>query len=109
MSADDLPQLRSQTDVTNFAALEEALGSRTILTDQVRQNALLRLAIGAQPYPTAFDTGISAEWSFNMMQLYIIQRPYQLGFTRLPQLKLTSRLPPLTVTVLPVGTVFEFT
>jgi hypothetical protein len=91
----------------DFPQLEEALGST--LTDHVRHNALLRLGLGAKPFPTAFDTGLSGVWAFNLAQVHIFQCPVQPGLVHLPELQLTTALPALSQTPLAEGTVLTFT
>ncbi|KAI9689280.1 MAG: hypothetical protein M1820_010164 [Bogoriella megaspora] len=79
--------------INDNPTLEEASGS--ILTVEARHDAYLRTGLGASPFPTNFDTGLTANWAFNLAQQFIVSCPQQLsGVIQLPKLNVTSPKPP---------------
>jgi len=89
------------------AVLEEAAAS--ILTVEARHDAFLRGGVGASPFPTTFDTGLTAVWAFNLAQMFIVECPMQLPIIQLPKLMLTSPAPtPNLQPPVPAGTTLTF-
>lgn len=90
--------------------------SRTLLTTtasilavEARHDTYLRVGLGASPFPASFDTRISAEWAFNLAQMFIQSCPEQLPYVTLPKLDVTSSIPS-TVLQPPFsnGTILDF-
>lgn len=93
--------------LTDSPVLEEA--SASILTVEARHDAYLRTGLGASPFPTNFDTGLSAVWAFNLAQMFVVSCPQQLPLIQLPKLTLTSPTPPVDLQPpTPAGTVLHF-
>ncbi|KAL9094190.1 MAG: hypothetical protein Q9165_003605 [Trypethelium subeluteriae] len=87
--------------------LEEA--SASILTVEARHDSYLRAGIGASPFPTNFDTGLSATWAFNLAQMFVVSCPQQLPIITLPKLNLVAPIPPQNLQPpVPAGTVVAF-
>lgn len=87
--------------------LEEAAAS--ILTVEARHDAYLRTGIGASPFPSPYDTGLSALWAFNLAQMFVVSCPQQLPLTVLPKLTLTGPTPPVNLQPpTAAGTVLSF-
>lgn len=80
------------------------------MTVEARHITFLRDGIGASPFPTAFDTALTALWSFNLAQMFIVSCPEQLpGQVVLPKLNLTSPTPPENLQPpTPAGTTLDF-
>lgn len=67
------------------------------------------MGVGASPFPTVFDTGLTAVWAFNLAQAFIVECPEQLPIIQLPKLNLTSPTPPSNLQPpTPAGTTLEF-
>lgn len=72
--------------VADNPTLEEAAGS--ILTVEARHDSYLRNGVGGSPFPSSFDTGLTALWAFNLAQMFIVECPQQLpGQVALPKLE----------------------
>ncbi|MCJ1225869.1 hypothetical protein MMC12_002518 [Toensbergia leucococca] len=99
--------LGGSENLTDSAVLEEAAAS--ILTVEARHDAFLRIGLGASPFPTNFDTGLSAVWAYNLAQMFIVSCPKQLPLIILPKLNLTSPMPPVSLQPpTPAGTMLDF-
>ncbi|KAK4544503.1 hypothetical protein LTR36_004075 [Oleoguttula mirabilis] len=87
--------------LTDNAILEEVAAS--ILTVEARHDTYLRTGIAASPFPSAFDTGLTATWAFNLAQMFVVSCPTQLPIVKLPTLNLlvasNQQLPGPTTTV----------
>ncbi|KAL9083103.1 MAG: hypothetical protein Q9159_005977 [Coniocarpon cinnabarinum] len=94
--------------LTDSPTLEEAAGS--ILTVEARHDAYLRAGVGGSPFPTAFDTALTAEWIFSLVQMFIESCPMQLpGVVQLPKLMATAPAPQPHLMPAPApGTLVEF-
>lgn len=77
--------------LTDDPILETA--SAAILTVEARHDAYLRAGVGGSPFPTAFDTALTATFAYNLAQMFIVHCPQQLPITVLPKLKLTAPAP----------------
>ena len=71
--------------------LETAAAS--ILTVEARHDAFLRAGVGGSPFPTSFDTALTAVWAYNLAQMFVVHCPQQLPITILPKLKLAAPAP----------------
>ena len=97
------------TDPRSFVALANAvtsvgigayLGGSTLLTDNVdlltkagsiltveaRHDAYLRTGAGASPFPTAYDTALTAVWVYSLASEFIVSCPDPLNIVTLPKL-----------------------
>ncbi|KAL8934730.1 MAG: hypothetical protein Q9216_005759 [Gyalolechia sp. 2 TL-2023] len=82
----------------------------SILTVESRHDSYLRAGIGASPFPTSFDTALSAVFAYNLAQMFIVSCPQQLPITVLPKLTLESPAPPPNLQPpTPAGTELRFT
>ena len=66
----------------------------SILTVESRHDAYLRAGVGGSPFPTSFDTALTATYAYNLAQMFIVKCPQQLPITILPKLTLKSPMPP---------------
>ena len=74
-----------------------------------RHDAYLRTGIGASPFPTAFDTPLTAVWAYNLASMFVVSCPMYLPIILLPKLNLTSPVPPPNLQPpTPAGTTLEF-
>lgn len=78
--------------LTDDQTLEVA--SASILTVEARHDAYLRAGVGASPFPTSFDTALTATFAYNLAQMFIVECPQQLPLPILPKLTLESPMPP---------------
>ncbi|KAM0806443.1 ferritin-like domain-containing protein, partial [Usnea florida] len=78
--------------ITDDPTLEVA--SASILTVEARHDAYLRAGVGGSPFPTNFDTALTATFAYNLAQMFIVECPQQLPLTILPKLTLESPKPP---------------
>jgi len=62
----------------------------SILTVEARHDAYLRGGIGANPYPSSFDTIVPAPYAYNLAQAFVVRCPTQLNYPIYPKLNLTS-------------------
>lgn len=92
--------------LTDSPVLEEAAGS--ILAVEARHDAYLRTGLGASPFPTSFDTGLSAVWAFNLAQMFVVSCPQQLPIVRLPKLNVTTLSPIHLQPAVTAGTMVHF-
>jgi len=83
--------LGGSESITDSPVLEEAAGS--ILAVEARHDTYLRTGLGASPFPTTFDTGLSAVWAFNLAQRFVVSCPQQLPLVILPKLNVTTLSP----------------
>lgn len=94
--------------LTDDPALLTAASS--ILTVESRHDSYLRAGVGASPFPTSFDTALTAVFAYNLAQMFIVQCPQQLPITLLPKLTLVSPMPPPNLQPpTPAGTQLKFT
>ena len=94
--------------ITDDPMLEVA--SASILTIEARHDAYLRAGVGASPFPTAFDTALTAVFAYNLAQMFIVECPQQLPLPILPKLTLESPMPPSNLQPpTPAGTLLKFT
>ena len=95
-------------NITDDPALLTAASS--IVTVEARHDAYLRAGIGASPFPTAFDTALTAVYAYNLAQMFIVSCPQQLPLTILPKLTLKSPMPPPNLQPpTPAGNPLQFT
>ena len=81
----------------------------SILTVEARHDAYLRAGVGGSPFPTNFDTALTAVFAFNLAQMFIVQCPQQLPLIMLPKLTLASPTPePDLQPPVPAGTQLTF-
>jgi len=73
-------------------SLLTAAGS--ILTNEARHDSFLRAGAGASPFPSPFDTSLSALFAYNLALEFVVSCPQYLPLTQLPTLKVTSPVPP---------------
>lgn len=59
--------------IADDATLRETAAS--ILTVEARHDAFLRMGIKRYPFPTTFDTGLTASWAWNLAQPFIVSCP----------------------------------
>lgn len=86
------------------------VASASILTVEARHDAYLRAGVGASPFPTAFDTALTAVFAYNLAQMFIVECPQQLPLPVLPKLTLASPTPPPNIQPpTPAGTLLKFT
>ncbi|KAL8687906.1 MAG: hypothetical protein Q9218_006047 [Villophora microphyllina] len=78
--------------LTDDPALLTAASS--IVTVEARHDAYLRAGLGASPFPTAFDTALTAVYAYNIAQAFIVSCPQQLPLTILPKLNFVAPAPP---------------
>lgn len=89
--------------VTDDASLRETAAS--ILTVEARHDAFLRLGIKRYPFPTTFDTGLTAAWAYNLAQPFIVSCPINVNSgIKLPSLQLIEP----TKAPVPPGTPIAF-
>lgn len=94
--------------LTDDPVLEVA--SASILTVEARHDAYLRVGVGASPFPTSFDTALTAVFAYNLAQMFIVECPQQLPLPILPKLTLESPTPPSNLQPpTPAGTLLKFT
>ena len=67
--------------------------SAAILTVEARHDAYLRAGVGGSPFPTSFDTTLTATFAYNLAQMFIVHCPVQLPIILLPKLKLVAPAP----------------
>jgi len=92
--------------VDNPNLLEDAA---SILPMESRHDAYLRTGIGASPFPTAFDTPLTAVFAYNLASMFVVSCPMYLPIVLLPKLNLTSPMPPPNLQPpTPAGTILEF-
>lgn len=78
--------------VADNDAILAAAGS--ILTVESRHDSYLRSGVGGSPFPSPFDTGLTALWAFNLAQMFIVECPQQLpNQVALPKLTATAPAP----------------
>ena len=93
--------------ITDDPNLEVASGS--ILTVEARHDAYLRAGVGGSPFPTSFDTALTAVFAYNLAQMFIVECPMQLPLILLPKLTLAAPAPSPHLTPVPAGTELTFT
>lgn len=81
----------------------------SIVTVEARHDAYLRAGVGASPFPTAFDTALTANYAYNLAQMFIVMCPQQLPLTILPKLMLEAPVPSPIPQSPPTGTELKFT
>ncbi|MCJ1410843.1 hypothetical protein MMC19_004929 [Ptychographa xylographoides] len=92
--------------VDNPILLEDAA---SILPNEARHDAYLRVGIGASPFPTAFDTPLTAVFAYNLASMFVVSCPQYLPIILLPKLKLVSPIPPSNLQPpTPAGTILTF-
>ena len=81
----------------------------SILTNEVRHDAFLRDGVGASPFPTPFDTSLTAVFAYNLAQQFIVSCPQQLPLIILPKLTAVAPVPPpIPNPATPAGTIVTF-
>ena len=81
----------------------------SILTLEARHDSYLRAGVGASPFPTSFDTVLTAVFAYNLAQMFIVSCPQPLPITILPKLTLVSPMPPPNLQPpTPAGTELRF-
>jgi hypothetical protein len=84
----------------------------SILPNEARHDTYLRTGLGASPFPTPFDTALTANWAFNLASMFITSCPQELPlptFVLLPKLVLVSPMPPVNLQPpTPAGTTLTF-
>ena len=81
----------------------------SILTMESRHDAYLRAGAGASPFPTVFDTSLTALFAYSLAQMFIVECPAPLPLTPLPKLNATSPVPPPNLEPpVPAGTTVSF-
>lgn len=98
--------LGGSEQLTDSPVLEEAAGS--ILAVEARHDTYLRTGLGASPFPTSFDTGLSAVWAFNLAQMFVVSCPQQLPIVKLPKLNVTTLSPIHLQPAVTAGTAIHF-
>lgn len=94
--------------ITDDPALEVA--SASIVTVEARHDAYLRAGVGGSPFPTSFDTALTAVFAYNLAQMFIVECPQQLPLPMLPKLTLDLPMPPSNLQPpTPAGTLLKFT
>ena len=82
----------------------------SILTVESRHDSYLRAGVGASPFPTSFDTALTAVFAYNLAQMFIVECPQQLPIPVLPKLVLEAPAPtPNLQPPVPAGTELRFT
>ncbi|KAL9129978.1 MAG: hypothetical protein Q9217_001736 [Psora testacea] len=82
----------------------------SILTVEARHDSYLRAGLGASPFPTAFDTSLTAVFAYNLAQMFVVQCPQQLPLPILPKLTLEAPIPPPNLQPpISAGTPLKFT
>ncbi|KAI9751372.1 MAG: hypothetical protein M4579_006095 [Chaenotheca gracillima] len=84
--------LGGSTMLTDSATLLTTAGS--ILTTEARHDSYLRAGAGASPFPSPFDTSLTAVFAYNLAQMFIVSCPQPLPIIVLPKLTLTAPTPP---------------
>jgi hypothetical protein len=86
------------------------ISAASILTNEARHDTYLRDGIKASPFPSPFDTPLSAMWAYNLALQFVVSCPQYLpGLSKLPVLNLTSPMPaPHLQPLVPVGTTLSF-
>ncbi|KAL8730732.1 MAG: hypothetical protein Q9181_004570 [Wetmoreana brouardii] len=93
--------------LTDDPALLTAASS--IVTVEARHDAYLRAGVGASPFPTSFDTAITAAYAYNIAQMFIVSCPVQLPIPILPKLTFLGPTPPPNLQPpTPAGTLLKF-
>ncbi|MCJ1483190.1 hypothetical protein MMC06_003357 [Schaereria dolodes] len=79
-----------------------------ILTNEARHDSYLRDGLSASPFPSPFDTALSAVFAYNLAQQFIVSCPTPLPIIILPKLNFTS--PAVTPHLTPIlaGTDLDF-
>lgn len=94
--------------ITDDPTLEVA--SASILTVEARHDAYLRAGVGGSPFPTSFDTALTATFAYNLAQMFIVECPQQLPLPILPKLTLESPMAPSNLQPpTAAGTLLKFT
>ena len=115
---------KSQSDLPLQVGIGAYIGGSTLLTDnqmllstaasilpnEARHDTYLRTGAGASPFPTAYDTALTALWAYNLAHMFIVSCPQELpGVVLLPKLNLTSPTPPTNLQPpTPAGTTLDF-
>lgn len=80
----------------------------SIVTVEARHDAYLRAGVRASPFPTAFDTALTAVYAYNLAQMFIVSCPKQLPLTILPKLTLEAPVPSPIPQSPPTGAELKF-
>ena len=81
----------------------------SILPNEARHDAYLRTGLGASPFPTPFDTALTATYAYNLAQPFVVSCPQGLPLPVLPKLVLVSPIPPVNLEPpTPAGTTLSF-
>ena len=79
----------------------------SILTVEARHDSYLRAGLGGSPFPTAFDTTLTAPFAYSLAQMFIVSCPAQLPIIILPKLNVTAPPPSPHLTPVPAGTILD--
>ncbi|KAG8533965.1 uncharacterized protein KY384_001708 [Bacidia gigantensis] len=113
----DLANMVTSTGIGAFLGAGELLqdndalltAATSILTVESRHDAFLRAGVKGSPFPTAFDTALTAVFAYNIAQMFIVECPQQLSFPILPKLTLESPAPePDLMPPVAAGTTLKF-
>ena len=77
--------------LTDDLVLETAAAA--ILTVEARHDAYLRAGVRGSPFPTPFDTALTAVFAYNLAQMFIAHCPQQLPIIVLPKLQPAAPAP----------------
>ena len=82
----------------------------SILPNEARHDTYLRDGAGASPFPTPYDTALTALFAYNLAHMFVVSCPQELpGQVLLPKLNLTSPMPPENLQPpTPAGTTLNF-
>ena len=84
--------LGGSTLLTDNTTLLSTAGS--IVTNEARHDAYLRTGAGASPFPTPYDTALTAVWAYSLASMFIVSCPDPLPLVPLPKLMAVSPMPP---------------
>jgi len=76
----------------------------SILTVEARHDSFLRAGLLASPFPTSFDTSLTAVWAYNLALMFVESCPMYLPLIELPQLMVTNPPAPADPAVPPPAT-----
>ena len=80
----------------------------SILTNEARHDAYLRTGAGASPFPTPYDTSLSAVWAYSLASMFIVSCPDPLNLVPLPKLMAAPMPPPNLQPPPPAGATITF-
>lgn len=82
----------------------------SILTVEARHDSFLRSGVGGNPFPTPYDTSLTALWAYNLAHMFVVSCPMELpGQVLLPKLTQVSPQPEMHLQPpVPAGTTLTF-